>query len=96
MNGAVITDWSTPKYLRTYKSGILTPSTSVDKHPNHASVIIGWGSLTNSTTQQESKYWIVRNSAGPRWGMDGDMWLPRGENIFMVESHIIAFDAEMI
>ena len=52
--------------------------------PNHASVIIGWGE------ENQSKYWIVRNTFGKSFGNNGDMKVKRGE--FMIESAIVTFD----
>ena len=54
MNGPVITDWSAPVYMKTYKSGVMNKDYVGDIDslmqqenyiplPNHASVIVGWG-----------------------------------------------------
>ena len=48
---------------------------------NHSVVIIGWG--VDKKTEQ--KYWIVRNSYGPKWGMNGDFLVARGTNDFGME-----------
>ena len=45
---------------------------------NHSVVITGWGVDEKTGT----KYWIVRNSYGKRWGMNGDFLVRRGENDF--------------
>ena len=100
-NGAVITDWNSPPYAKAYKSGVLTQKTSDNMDisliggklfllgtdselPNHASVIIGWGE------ENQTKYWIVRNTFGKLFGDSGDMKVKRGE--FMIESAIVTFD----
>ena len=54
---------------------------------NHSVVIIGWG----VDKKTESKYWIVRNSYGPKWGMNGDFLVARGNNDFGMEVEQIAF-----
>lgn len=54
---------------------------------NHSVVIIGWG-VDKKTS---SKYWIVRNSYGPKWGMNGDFLVARGNNDFGMEVEQIAF-----
>lgn len=41
---------------------------------NHSVVIIGWGVDPETGT----KYWKVRNSYGPKWGMKGDFMVRRG------------------
>jgi C1A family cysteine protease len=43
--------------------------------------MIGWGKDKESNT----KYWIVRNSYGPNWGMNGDFYVKRGNNDFGME-----------
>jgi C1A family cysteine protease len=48
---------------------------------NHSVVIVGWGVDKKTST----KYWIVRNSYGPHWGMDGDFLVKRGSNDFGME-----------
>lgn len=48
---------------------------------NHSVVIVGWG-VDKKTS---SKYWIVRNSYGPKWGMNGDFLVARGNNDFGME-----------
>jgi C1A family cysteine protease len=87
-NGMVVTDWCTPTYFKTYKQGLFQIAPGDDIHyeykaglPNHASVIVGWGSQKNEHLE-EQPYWIVRNSFGTSFGMDGDMYIPRGSNAF--------------
>jgi len=48
---------------------------------NHSVVIVGWGKDKKTNT----KYWIVRNSYGPQWGMEGDFLVKRGGNDFGME-----------
>lgn len=55
---------------------------------NHSVVILGWGVDEKTGT----KYWIVRNSYGKRWGMDGDFLVRRGENDFGIESESTGYD----
>jgi hypothetical protein len=58
---------------------------------NHSVVIIGWGNDSESATP----YWIVRNSYGPNWGMNGDFLVKRGGNDFGMEVENIAFEPIM-
>lgn len=55
---------------------------------NHSVVIVGWGVDDRTGT----KYWIVRNSYGKRWGMDGDFYVRRGENDFGIESETTGYE----
>jgi len=57
---------------------------------NHSVVIVGWGEDDKTGT----KYWIVRNSYGPQWGMDGDFLVKRGNNDFGMEVEQIAFEPD--
>lgn len=36
------------------------------------------------------KFWLVRNSYGPNWGMNGNLKVRRGRNDFASESENIA------
>ena len=58
---------------------------------NHSVVIVGWGRDKESDTA----YWIVRNSYGPNWGMNGDFMVKRGNNDFGMEVEQIAFIPSM-
>ena len=58
---------------------------------NHSVVIVGWGKEEKSGTG----YWIVRNSYGPNWGMNGDFLVKRGNNDFGMEVEQIAFEPIM-
>ena len=50
----------------------------------HATLAVGWGELPPE--QGGTKYWIVKNSWGERWGMDGYFWIRRGTNECNIES----------
>jgi len=58
---------------------------------NHSVVIVGWGKDKKTGT----RYWIVRNSYGKKWGMNGDFLVKRGNNDFGMEVEQIAFDPIM-
>jgi hypothetical protein len=63
-----------------YVYGIYSdPACPSDKH-NHAVAIVGWG--TDEETKED--YWIMRNSWGTGWGMDGYFYMQRGTNMCCV------------
>ena len=57
---------------------------------NHSVVIVGWG----FDEKTQTKFWIVRNSYGKRWGMSGDFLVRRGENDFGIESETTGYFVE--
>ncbi|XP_011839112.1 PREDICTED: pro-cathepsin H [Mandrillus leucophaeus] len=60
-----------------YKTGIYS-STSCHKTPdkvNHAVLAVGYGE------ENGIPYWIVKNSWGPHWGMNGYFLIERGKNM---------------
>jgi len=50
-------------------------------------VIIGWGE-----DKKNGPYWVIRNSFGKDWGMDGDFLVSRGKNDFGVEEEVAGFE----
>ena len=59
-----------PKF-QMYGSGVLPASDCGDKL-DHGVLVVGWG------TENNMKYWIVKNSWGPEWGDDGYIKLEKG------------------
>ncbi len=53
-----------------YGGGIFNPAVC-EKPVNHAVVVVGYGTLDGQD------YWIIKNSWGTGWGMDGYMYLAR-------------------
>jgi hypothetical protein len=69
---AVSIDASRPSF-HMYKSGIyVEPLCS--KTSNHVVLVVGYGSM------QGQDYWILKNSWGPTWGMQGYMLMARNMN----------------
>lgn len=93
----VVVDWYQPPYAHSYKRGVFREDPAEGplnlaqggNVPNHASVLLGWGTSANS-----EKYWILRNTFGPEWGENGDMRLERGA--FGVGLSISGFDVEFV
>jgi cathepsin L len=60
---------ATPAFI-AYTGGVFDEKNS--GYINHAVVIVGW--------DDDKKAWLLRNSWGTRWGMDGYMWIEYGSN----------------
>ncbi|KAK4259615.1 hypothetical protein QN277_005929 [Acacia crassicarpa] len=61
-------------YLQFYQDGIFNGGNNCEKHStyvNHAVLIVGYGS------KNEKDYWIVKNSWGGNWGMNGYFLIER-------------------
>jgi len=68
--------YSSNKCLVSYKSGILTESECKCSNPdketvNHAVTIVGYGKADESERPDCSEYWLVKNSWGADWGIEG-------------------------
>lgn len=50
----------------------------------HAVVILGWG-----TSEDGVKYWILKNTWGKDWGMNGYFRMVRGENNCQIEANVV-------
>lgn len=59
---------------------------------DHSIFLVGWG----FDKAQNMPYWIVRNSYGDQWGMNGDFHVRRGHDDYGVESELGAFQVELI
>ena len=56
----------------------------------HSVVIVGWG------VEKGVKFWIVRNSYGPKWGEKGHFRVRRGTDDFAIESNPSAYVPNII
>ena len=68
----VVMDASDPAF-RLYKSGIYSSETCEESSPNHAVLIIGYG------TEAGQAYWLVKNSWGKGWGEEGYFRIARNK-----------------
>ncbi|XP_067351475.1 pro-cathepsin H-like isoform X2 [Channa argus] len=61
-----------------YKEGVYTSSQcrNTADRVNHAVLAVGYG-----TEKTGALYWIVKNSWGTTWGLDGYFWIERGKNM---------------
>jgi cathepsin F len=72
-NGPISVAFNADK-LFSYRSGIISGSSCDPKVMSHAVLLVGFGE------QDGKKYWIVKNSWGPGWGMQGYFLISRGDN----------------
>jgi cathepsin C len=96
-NGPVIVAFQAPSSLFYYNGGIFTgpPPKHEGKtengvryweQTNHAVVAMGWGE------ENGHKYWIIKNTWGPRWGEKGYFRIQRGTDECGLESMATTFD----
>lgn len=69
-NGPVETTFAVYQDFYSYKSGVYKHTTG-DYLGAHAVKIVGWGYDDNA----QVSYWIVANSWGQDWGVDGYFWI---------------------
>ena len=64
-----------------YSSGVYSEPKCSRSRLNHAALVVGYG------TEGGKDYWLVKNSWGTDWGMDGYIKISRGDNMCGIASH---------
>lgn len=61
--------------IRLYGGGVFdyVRGCATENKVNHGVLVVGYG-----TTAKGQKYWILKNSVGPKWGENGFFKVPRG------------------
>jgi cathepsin B len=80
--GPVQTGFSVYQDFLTYSSGVYRHITG-GFLGGHAVKIVGWG-----VTSEGQKYWIVANSWGVSWGLEGFFWISKGDNQCGIEADV--------
>ena len=72
--GAVKTSLVATSLMQAYTNGVFneTPSNYSNPSSNHAVLIVGWDDNKGA--------WLIKNSWGTNWGMNGYMWIAYGSN----------------
>jgi cathepsin B len=79
-NGPIQVAFSVYKSFMSYKSGVYTKHFwELLPEGGHAVKIVGWG------TDSGTDYWLVANSWGTTWGLDGFFKIKRGTNACGIE-----------
>lgn len=95
--GPMIVAFQAPSSLFYYTGGVFTgprPKTEGKtengvhawEQTNHAVVLMGWGE------ENGTKYWLIKNTWGPRWGENGYFRIRRGTDECGIESMPTVFD----
>jgi len=63
--------------LMFYTSGVFDPFVCNPKELDHAVLMTGWG--VHKGYFKTKPYWIIKNSWGPKWGINGYFWILRGK-----------------
>jgi len=74
-----------------YQSGVYHKSANAKELGGHAVKIIGWGHDDAS----DKDYWIIANSWGTSWGIDGFFWIQRGNDECGIEGDVCAAEAHL-
>jgi cathepsin B len=82
-HGPVTTGFNVYSDWVTYTGGVYK-ATGGEEMGGHAVKIVGWG------TQANENYWLVTNSFGKKWGVDGMFKILRGVGECGIESNIVA------
>ncbi len=73
--------------------GIEEKSVKPWQYTNHAVVCVGWGEEAVNNGKS-IKYWVLKNSWGDNWGINGYFKMERGTNNGSVEAQAVYLNPE--
>ena len=73
--GPVSVGFQATNNFQLYSSGVFTDTTCSPGNSNHAVILVGYGNDSNG-----NQYYILKNSYGTSWGMNGYMYFRRNYN----------------
>ena len=84
-NGPVVSSMEVYTDFLTYKTGVYSKGEDVPKFSGYHTIkIVGWGVEDGSEDEPNkgNKYWIIENSWGEDWGLNGYAKISEGQNLF--------------
>eukprot|EP01091_Cochliopodium_minus_P000429 TRINITY_DN10407_c0_g1_i1.p1 TRINITY_DN10407_c0_g1~~TRINITY_DN10407_c0_g1_i1.p1 ORF type:complete len:313 (-),score=84.94 TRINITY_DN10407_c0_g1_i1:64-1002(-) len=88
-HGSVAGTMSVYSDFMNYQSGIYVKQSNASYLGGHCIKILGWGS------QGGMDYWIVANSWGRSWGINGYFWIQRGVDMCGIDHDASAAEADL-
>ena len=85
-NGPVVSSMEIYTDFLSYKTGVYTKGEDVPKFSGYHTIkIVGWGVEDGSEDEPNKggKYWIIENSWGEDWGLNGYAKIAEGQNLFL-------------
>jgi len=74
------------RMLQFYRKGVFNPFICSKTSLDHAVLMVGFG--TEKGTFSSTPYWLIKNSWGPKWGLDGYFKIKRGDGTCGVNTQV--------
>ena len=84
-NGPVVSSMEVYTDFLSYKTGVYSKGEDIPKFSGYHTIkIVGWGVEDGSEDEPNkgNKYWIIENSWGQDWGLNGYAKVSEGQNLF--------------
>ena len=84
-NGPVVSSMEVYTDFLSYKTGVYSKGEDIPKFSGYHTIkIVGWGVEDGSEDEpnKRNKYWIIENSWGQDWGLNGYAKVSEGQNLF--------------